>query len=110
MTCNAVKQFWILFKKWWQNIFEDATLLSEQEILLGYVASERYSHPLNFILILAKKHIHDTKLRNNEFQHISFLAFLLELKQQLFYEKQISVQHGLEQTFDKLFGCVYENV
>ena len=49
---------------------------------------------LNFILVLAKKYIHDCKMTS---QNITFLSFLVLLHQELSFEEQICTKNQREQ-------------
>ena len=105
VSCQAVTVFWSQMKRWWARICNNIQL-TDEIILLGHFKKPKHnlSPALNFILILAKKFIHDSKMNGSTY--VSFLAFLQTLKQQISYEKQICLKNNNHESFLSKFSNI----
>ena len=93
IDCVHVQNFWESFKIWWANATSVPVVnLSKQNLLLGIKKTEKHFSTLNFIIFLANKFIHDSKMTVK--QDVSFPAFLITLKLQLHFEKQICIKNN----------------
>ena len=92
-----------------QKIFLLATTYSitDTDIILGILSTEKYVLNLNFILVLAKKYIHDCKIKS---QNTTFLSFLVLLRQELSLEEQICIKNQREQDFIKKWYWLYDQL
>ena len=93
IDCVHVQNFWENFQIWWANVTSVPVVnLSKQNLLLGIKKSEKHFLTLNFIIFLANKFIHDNKMAAKK--DVSFPAFLITLKLQLYFEKQICIKNN----------------
>ena len=75
--CTDVQQLWQRLTKWWKDITNCPEFsLSEPEIMFGVEGKTKRHNALNFIIILLKKYINDTKLTNQPSSFITFLFIL----------------------------------
>ena len=91
LHCNDVALFWRMLTSWWNRVVNDDSqinVLDDKDILFGIKTSNTYICLLNSIILCAKKYIHDIKLSSD--QHISFITFLIILKQHATYQNEIS--------------------
>ena len=72
--------------------------LKDSEIILGACHTRRHVEILSFIFIIAKKYIHDSKLKQLQ---VSFLALLHVLKNELPIEQMIRLQQDQINCFNK---------
>ena len=99
VQCNQVKYFWTALNRWWNRSTPTQTTyhnISELDIIFGIFNSEKYTSHLNFIILLAKKYIHDCKMTTRP---ISFFSFLVLVRQELNFEKEICLGKGCEANF-----------
>jgi hypothetical protein len=108
IECKQVKQFWISFSRWWQRICGISLTLTNANILFGVNNATATDNCINYLLIQAKKFIHDNKL--NESNNISFYTFLHYIKNQLIVEKAICENNRQLQSFEGIFGIVFNNL
>ena len=71
------------------------------------LSSEKYVLNWNYILVLAKKYIHDCKMKS---QNITFLSFLVLLRQELSFEEQICIKNQREQDFIEKWFWLYDQL
>ena len=102
--CTDVQQLQQRLTKWWKDITNCPEFsLSEPEIMFGVEGKTKRHNALNFIIILLKKYINDTKLTS---QPSSFITFLFILKQSLYYEREIYIKSSTESVFDEKWKWV----
>ena len=105
-----MKHFWLRLTSWWNRIAEPHSVfldsLSDKVVKFGLQPSRKY-FVFNQILILAKKYIHDAKLSS---QHISFLTFLVSLKQHILYEMEICFSNNKVEYVETNWKWLYEEV
>ena len=82
ITCCESINFWDLFTRWWRITFHQNIVLSEKEILYGWLQSRSSINfiALNYSLIIAKYHICASSIRVGS---LDFDSFLLRLKDKL---------------------------
>ena len=81
--------------------------ITDMDILFGISTVENALFNLNFVLLFAKKYIHDCKMTN---QSIAFLSFLVLLRQELYYEEQICIKNQCEQEFIDKWAWFYDQL
>ena len=108
IECNQVKQFWISFSRWWQSICGISLPLTNANILFGVNNVTATDNCINYLLIQAKKFIHDNKL--NDSNNISFYTYLHYIKNHLIVEKAIYENNRQLQSFEDMFGIVFNNL
>ena len=61
--CDIAKQFWNLFRGWWNSIYEADIFLDELDILLGIpnAYNDEMFHCLNFCILEGKWYIANEK-------------------------------------------------
>ena len=107
-NCVDVKQLWLSLINWWKRISEhDSFELSEVELIFGVHGTTKFHHVINFIIILLKKYINDTKFLN---QTRCFMAFLLILKQSIAIERDICYKNSKEHIFEERWKWLYEQL
>ena len=108
IECTLVTLFWTSLNRWWKRLSNALYNISDTHILFGFFEKSPLNACLNFILILAKKFIHDCKM--NEQKNISFFPFIKVLKIQLSLEEAICAAKGDLDNFNTTFGTIYENI
>ena len=109
IDCVHVQTFWANFRIWWANItLLPGINLSIQDLLLGVNKLDQHFLTLNYIIILANKFIHDHKMVAKK--DISFTAFLVTLKIQLTYEKQICIKKNQITVFDEKWNWLFDQL
>ena len=107
--CSNVRQLWSSLVHWWKRILKRPNYdLTQIELLFGVPETTECHININYIILLMKKFIHDLKLVNQE--NLSFVTFLLTLKQNLGYEKEISIRNGKECIFERKWNWCYEQL
>ena len=107
VNCEKVKMFWIEFKTWWSLMTESnyGWQLTEKDILLGTLTNKS----LDFVILLAKKMIHDTNLSPENISP-TFPTYLNILKQHLDYERQICLKNDDFTSFVLSWGWLYDQL
>ena len=82
-------------------------IITDMDILFGIFPVENVLFNLNFVLLFAKKYIHDCKMTN---QNITFLSFLVLLRQELYYEEQICIKNECEQELINKWSWLYDQL
>ena len=96
--------------KWWNRRTSMLTApytITDIDILFGISTVENVLFNLNFVLLFAKKYIHDCKMTN---QNIAFLSFLVLFRQELYYEEQICIKNQCEQEFIDKWAWLYDQL
>ena len=86
VQCDDVREFWTSLNRWWNRRTSMLTApytITDMDILFGISTVENALFNLNFVLLFAKKYIHDCKITN---QNIAFLSFLVLLRHELYYD------------------------
>ena len=107
---NEVKDFWSALNRWWNrrsSVLATTYSITDTDISFGILSSEKYVLNLNFILVLAKNYIHDCKMTS---QNITFLSFLVLLRQELSFEEQICIKNQREQDFIEKWFWLYDQL
>lgn len=104
--CQKTLLFWKMLYKWWNNLevpkIPDVHAI---DILFGYPDENiNYIKVFNYILLIAKYHIYKQKM--NALQPF-FPSMLIELKNQLFIDENISLKNGCHAQFTTDFDFVY---
>ena len=107
ITCPDCSNFWNSLIRWCENTIEIHYTWDPTDIMFGIGGSDPNIDALNFIIILAKKYIHDQKLGGNT---ICFLGFLPLLKFQLEMENLICIKQGKENLFELKWSYIYDNL
>ena len=110
VSYNEVKDFWSALNRWWNrrySVLATTYSITDTDIIFGILSSEKYVLNLNFILVLAKKYIHDCKMTS---QNITFLSFLVLLRQELSFEEQICIKNQREQDFIEKWFWLYDQL
>lgn len=109
IDCVHVENFWSNFRIWWSDVtLLPGINLSNKDLLLGITKSEKNFLTLNYIIMLANKFIHDNKMI--AMKQVSFPAFLITLKLQLNYEKQICMKSNNFTVFNEKWNWLYEQL
>ena len=90
ITCCESINFWDLFTRWWRITFHQNIVLSEKEILYGWLQNRSSINfiALNHSLMLAKYHIFASSIRVGS---LDFHSFLLRLKDKLGIIRSLAV-------------------
>ena len=107
IVCTECHNFWKALINWCENTAKIKYDWDNTDIMFGIGGSDPNAKTLNYIIILAKKYIHDQKLTNNK---VSFLSFLQLLKGELELEKLICLKQDKEPSFNKKWGDILENL
>ena len=110
VSCYEVKDFWSALNRWWNrrsSVLATTYSITDTDIIFGILSGEKYVLNLNFILVLAKKYIHDCKMKS---QNITFLSFLVLLCQELSFEEQICIKIQREQDFIEKWFWLYDQL
>ena len=105
-----MKDFWRAFNRWWNRITPaeiDPHNIIEIEIIFGIYNSNKFTVNLNVLLLLAKQFIHDCKMINRP---ISFLSFLVLVRQELHFEEQICIKNQCENNFNSTWSWLYDEL
>ena len=94
LECQIVQNFWLSFNTWCATVTQDNTylLISQKEYLFGFEQRKKHAINMNFILCLANKYIHDSKMKG--ILNDTFAPFLQMLEHQLNYKKQICIKNN----------------
>ena len=92
---------------WRSSVLATTYSITDTDIIFGILSSKKYVLNLNFILDLAKKYIRDYKMTS---QNISFLSFLVLLRQELSFEEQICIKNQREQDFIEKWFWLYDQL
>ena len=78
ITCCESINFWALFTRWWRKTFHQNLVLSEKEILYGWLQNRSSINftALNYSLIIAKYHIFASSIRVGSLDLIAFFYAL----------------------------------
>ena len=106
IECTLVTLFWTSLNRWWKRLSNALYNISDTHILFGFFEKSPLNACLNFILILAKKFIHDCKMNKQFF----FFPFIKVIKIQLSLEEAICAAKGDLDNFNTTFGTIYENI
>ena len=109
-SCDEVKDFWSALNRWWNrrsSVLVTTYSITDTDIIFGILSSEKYVLNLNFISVLAKKYIHDCKMTS---QNITFLSFLVLLRQELSFEEHICIKIQREQDFIEKCFWLYDQL
>ena len=91
-----------------QNIISP---LDNKSLLLGITENSKTYQTINFIVLLAKKYIHDIKITSQDNRlSISFYNYLMILKQQLQYEKEICIKNNSAEAFNTIWQWLDEQL
>ena len=110
VSCNEVRDFWSALNRLWNkrtSVLATTYSITDTDIMFGILSSEKYVLNLNFILVLAKKYIHDCKMKS---PNITFLSFLVLLRQELSFEEQICIKNQREQDFIEKWFWLYDQL
>lgn len=92
ITCCESINFWDLFTRWWRKTFHQNIVLSEKEILYGWLQNRSSINfiALNYSLIIAKYHIFASSIHVGS---LDFDSFLLRLKDKLGIIRSLAVKN-----------------
>ena len=110
VQCDDVREFWTSLNRWWNrrtSMLTTPYTITDIDILFGISTVENVLFNLNFVLLFAKKYIHDCKMTN---QNIAFLSFLVLFRQELYYEEQICIKNQCEQEFIDKWAWLYDQL
>ena len=100
-SCQPVCTFWENLLKWWNNLnIQYIKTLKEQDIIFG-LSPDPTNGVLNFILILAKKHVYDCKMIDKP---VSIISFLPLLKENIVVEEKIYSKNFKHEYFVEKWG------
>ena len=108
INCIHVQDFRTSFNQWWAEVTLQPLQLSQQDIIFGVKKSNKYYQTINYVLLLANKFIHDSNIVSRT--NVSFHAFLISLKLQLQYEKQICLKNSEQGLFEKKWNWLFEQL
>merc|ERR1712074_186866 len=74
--CQQIQHFWMLFKNWWKNNYNQDVLLSKTIILYGDIFDFKDKQSLNFILLVAKWYIYRAFLDEQALMFDNFQCLL----------------------------------
>ena len=98
ITCCESIDFWDLFTRWWRKTFHQNIVLSEKEILYGWLQNRSSINfiALNYSLIIAKYHIFPSSIHVGS---LDFDNFLLRLKDKLGIIRSLAVKNKVLDQF-----------
>ena len=109
--CPKVNSLWSQIIDWWNTLSEVKINKNSWDlrecILFGFLVGDDSFDVLNYIVLLAKRHIYTQKMHNNN--NIFFISFLQQLKNSLIIEKEINIKNNTSQKFVK-FNFVLESL
>ena len=108
INCIHVQDFRTSFNQWWAEVTIQPLQLSQQDIIFGVKKSNKYYQTINNVLFLANKFIHDSNMVSRT--NVSFHAFLISLKLQLQYKKQICVKNSEQGLFEQKWNWLFEQL
>ena len=110
VSCNKVKDFWSALNRWWNrrsSVLATTYSITDTDIIFVIFSSKKYVLNLNFILVIAKKCIHYCKLTS---QDVTFVSFLVLLRQELSFDEQICIKNQREQDFIEKWFWLYDQL
>ena len=105
-NCKHIKSFWSKFEDWWNGFSQIANInLNLAGVILGIVQVDSVMNSqLNYCLLLAKQLIYRCRHAGKK---VGLIEFLINLKNHLIVEEEISLKNKNHEQFVQIWGEIY---